>query len=235
MIEKIWNQNTSGLQAKLDQFEKYARRQNISRFIARYELFKLQMPVKGSIVEGGVHHGAGLFGWAKLSSALEPYALDRWVVGFDSFGGFPSTHAKDQETAHENEQRVTGGFDTGYDVFQELQDLTEVYDENRFLNQFEKIKLVKGDVAETVPAFLEENPHFLCSLLVCDFDLYEPTKVMLEQMVPRMPKGAVIVFDEINNPNWPGETMALLETLTLNQLRIQRFSFDPNIAYAMIE
>ena len=47
------------------------------------------------------------------------------------------------------------------------------------------------------------------SLLYLDFDLYEPTKCAF----PRMPKGAVVAFDELNHAAWPGETMALLDTL----------------------
>ena len=56
--------------------------------------------------------------------------------------------------------------------------------------------------------FVQQNSQLLISLLFLDFDLYEPTKVALEQMVPRMPKGAVLAFDELDNPIWPGETQA---------------------------
>jgi hypothetical protein len=235
LINMAWESNPLPLQDKLDQFEKYARRQSISRFLARYELFKMQLEVKGSIVEGGVHHGAGLMGWAKLSAALEPYAIHRWVVGFDTFSGFPTVAAEDNQTQYENEQRQVGGFDTGYDVYQELNLLKSVYDDNRFLNQFDKVKLVVGDVAQTLPQFLADNPHFLVSMLVCDFDLYEPTKIMLEHLVPRMPEGAVLVFDEVNNANWPGETTAMLESFVGKRLKLKQFPFDPNIAYAVME
>lgn len=45
---------------KWDNFEKYVRRQPLARFLARYELFKMQMEIKGSIIECGVHYGGGL-------------------------------------------------------------------------------------------------------------------------------------------------------------------------------
>ncbi len=234
-VTDAWQLNTGSLQEKCDQFEKYARRQSISRFLARYELFKLQLDVKGSIVEGGVHHGAGLMGWAKLSSALEPYALHRWVVGFDTFAGFPSIAEQDNDTECDNPHRHMGGFDTGYDVYQELSLLTSDYNENRYLNQFDKIKLIKGDVAHSIPQFLVDNPHFLVSLLVCDFDLYEPTRIMLEHLVPRMPAGAVLVFDEVNNASWPGETLAMLEHFAKQRVKLKKFPFDPNIAYVILE
>ena len=34
--------------------------------------------------------------------------------------------------------------------------------------------------------------------------------IALKNFISRMPKGAIIAFDELNNKNWPGETVALL-------------------------
>jgi hypothetical protein len=72
------------------------------------------------------------------------------------------------------------------------------------------------------------------SLLFLDFDLYEPTKVALKHFVPRMPKGAIIAFDELDNPLWPGETLALVHELGMGSLRIERLEFDPYIGFAVI-
>ena len=39
----------------------------------------------------------------------------------------------------------------------------------------------------------------------------------------------------INNQSWPGETVALLEeTNGLNNFTVNKFSFDPNIAYVQL-
>jgi len=72
-------------------------------------------------------------------------------------------------------------------------------------------------------------------LLFLDFDLYEPTKTALEYFYPRMPKGSIIAFDELDNPLWPGETQAMIEFCKENKLRIQRLPFDPYIGYAVVE
>src|SRR5678815_3830048 len=74
----------SSVEDKLRNFEKYVKRQALTRFIARYELFKKIINIKGSIVECGVHHGGGLMAWAKLSAGLEPMALHRKIIGFDT-------------------------------------------------------------------------------------------------------------------------------------------------------
>ena len=224
---------TYPIDQKLDNFEKYVRRQSLSRFLARYELFKMQRNVKGCILECGVHHGGGLMCWAKLSAALEPLALDRRIFGFDTFKGFPSLDIKDSPEG-KNNQSQAGGFALNYDILANLNDCIVDFDENRFLNQYKKIFLIEGDANETIPRFVEENPYILISLLFLDFDLYEPTKTALKHFVPRIPKGGIIAFDELNNPWWPGETLALLEQFDISQRRISRFPFDPNVSYVVI-
>jgi hypothetical protein len=233
-MENIFNQHRTDAQIKLNNFELYVKRQALTRFIARYELFKQIISIKGSIVECGVHHVGGLMAWAKLSAGLEPMALNRKIYGFDTFDGFADIHEKDKATIDNKELQV-GGFSAGKSSFDYIEDSLKDYDENRFLNQFKKVELIKGDATKTIPQFMEENQHLIISLLFLDFDLYEPTKVALEQFLPRIPKGGILAFDEINNSAWPGETVALLEKfISLNNLHIQKFYFDPNIAYIVL-
>jgi len=208
---------------------KWARRQDITSFLARYEIFKRALRVKGSIVECGVFRGGGVMTWAKLSAVLEPNNLTRRIYGFDTFEGFRSVSDKDQTR--------NGGAEEGeFDVLtahSELQELIRAYDMDRFLGHVDKVHLIKGDAVETVPIFLEENPHLLVSLLFLDFDLYEPTKVALEHFLPRMPRGAIVAFDELDNPSWPGETLAMLDSV--GSFRLERLEFDPYKAYAVLE
>src|ERR1035441_761008 len=82
-IEKIFLRCPDPIEVKLENFTKYVRRQHLKRFLAMYEIFKLAMPVKGSIVECGVFRGFGLMGWAKLSAMLEPENLTRRIYGVE--------------------------------------------------------------------------------------------------------------------------------------------------------
>ena len=86
-----------------------------------------------------------------------------------------------------------------------------------------------------IPEFIENNRHLLVSLLYLDFDLYEPTLVALEHFFPRMPKGAIIAFDELDNPLWPGETEAMNDFIKDNKLRIERLPFDPYVGFAVVD
>ena len=89
-------------------------------------------------------------------------------------------------------------------------------------------------ILKTCTSYLQKNQHLTIALLYLDFDLYEPTKHALKNFVPRMPKGSVIAFDEVNHPDWPGETLAVIEGLGINSLRIERFEFDSMRSYAVI-
>lgn len=228
--ERIFNACSDSVEVKLENFPKYVRRQHLKRFLALYEVFKLILPVKGSIVECGVFRGFGLMSWAKLSAILEPENLTRRIYGFDTFEGFPSVSDKDQAAETQNHQG-----DLKASSYEELTELIRVYDADRFLGHMHKVELIKGDLAGTIPEFLKQHPHLLVSLLFLDCDLYEPTKAAIEHFFPRMPKGAVIAFDELDNPIWPGETLALLDSLTAGRLRLRRLDWDPYIGYAVLE
>ncbi|MGQ0432417.1 MAG: class I SAM-dependent methyltransferase [Microthrixaceae bacterium] len=213
---------------KLANFPRYVRRQDLKRFLVRYELFKHVLNVKGSIIECGVHEGFGLMSWYHCSTTLEPENLTRRIVGFDTFSGFPSLIAEDQGADE------IGVGDLAADSEAELQELVEVHDRNRFLGHIEKVRLVRGDAAVTMPAYLEAHPETVVSLLFLDFDLYEPTRAALETFLPRMPRGAVIAFDELDNPRWPGETLAAMDAVGLNRLELTRLPWDPYVSWARV-
>ncbi len=227
---ECFERNPTSWESKMENFPKYVRRQNLTRFLALYEIFRRILTVKGSIVECGVHSGFGVLTWAKLSAILEPVNLTRRIYGFDTFSGFPSVSERDRS---ENSMHVRPG-DLFADSFDEINRLSEIHDSTRFLGHIPKVHLVKGDATRTIPQFVAENRHVVVSLLFLDFDLYEPTKVALEHLLPRMPTGAVVAFDELDNPLWPGETAAMLEAHTNHRFKLERHEFDPYIGFAVI-
>jgi hypothetical protein len=229
--KNCFNQNPESWEKKMENFPKYVRRQDLTRFIALYNIFKRIINIKGSIVECGVYQGFGIMTWAKLSAILEPVNLTRRIYGFDSFEGFPLISKKDKSPLSNHIKKG----ELYANSFKELQDLNAIHDKTRFLGHISKVKLIPGDAMHTIPNFIEEHPHILISLLFLDFDLYEPTRVALENFLPRMPKGAVLAFDELDNPLWPGETQAMLDVLKDRIPRIERFDFDPYIGFVVLD
>ena len=216
---------------KLKNFSKYVRRQDIARFMVYHELFKKQIGIKGSVVECGVHQGGAIMIWAKISSILEPYNYHRKIIGFDIFKGFPKVSKIDKN----NKIVKKGMFSEKFNILDDIKLSIKDYDKNRFINHISKIELIKGDATKTIPQFLRKNKHLLISLLFLDFDIYKPTFIALKYFLPRMSKGAIIVFDELNNKQWPGETMALLKKFNINKHKINNFQFELNISYIILK
>ena len=214
----------------VDTFPKYVKRQEMTRLIARFYLFEKIKNIQGSIIECGVYNGNGIFSWAHLSSIIEPVGgFFREIYGFDTFEGFPSVHSKDKKKI----KWISGDLKSA-SKFKEIQETIKLFDKNRFLSQKSKIKLIKGDFNKTAEKFIKDNPHLLVSLLFLDFDIYEPTRKALEIFLPRMPKGSIIVFDQINHEMWPGETMALLEQMNIKNYKIEKFNFEINMSYIVL-
>jgi hypothetical protein len=218
------------IEEKLESFTKYTRRQALTRFLAQSDLVRRIVGIEGSIVECGVHRGASLFGWYHLVSIFDPMNWRRKIYGFDTFAGFASVTEKD--IGSEDANIHDGCY--GYDAQNEIESLALIHDNNRPLGHLQRIELIRGDATSTIPTFLKTHPHIIIALLFLDCDLYAPTKSAIENFVPRLPKGGIIVFDELNHSLWPGETLALLDTVGINNLKLERLQYYPNMTFAIL-
>jgi hypothetical protein len=219
---------------KLNHFPRFVPRQSLSLFLARQEAFRQALDVQGSIVECGVFFGGGLFTWAQLSAIFEPANHLRKIIGFDSFSGFPAigdTDLAPGEAAGRFKRK--GAY--AYGAVAELQASMRLYDLNRSIGHVRRIEIVCGDATQTIPDYVRQNEHLVVALLHLDFDLYDPTRCAIETFLPRMPRGAILAFDELNQREWPGETRAVLETCGIRNLRIRRLPFAPAFSYAILE
>lgn len=235
IVEDYFESSSIPTFLKLESFPRFVSLTTLRHFICRYEIFKKILRVNGSIFECGVFNGKGLFTWLKLAAIFEPQNFTRKIIGFDTFEGFPEIDAVDEKVSVKEIPPEIGDY-------QQVGTLDHIMEgvrilENSFSGTFaqNRVELVKGNVEETIPRFLEENPHIVISLLHLDFDLYRPTKVALKYCLPRMPKGAVVAFDELNAPRFPGETVAVLEEAGLQNLRLERFQFGTYISFAVLD
>lgn len=205
-------------------FPVLARRQLLKRFLAQSELFKRTLEVPGDIAELGVFRGLGLMTWANL---LECYCIGdrtKTVYGFENWQGFQSIAQQDggEDPAM---QRHAGGYSPA-DHRQELLNAIAIFDQDRFIPQKPRIRLVDGDIVESVPRFVAENPGVRFSLVHFDCDLYRPTRVALASLWPVICRGGVLIFDEYAIKDWPGETRAVDEFLEQHPgLRLHTFDW----------
>lgn len=206
----------------------FSNRVGVQSLITRYELYKLILDVPGDIIECGVYQGNSFAWLAHLSVILEPHAINRRIIGFDTFEGFSSIDpsADPDDISNQNFS------DTSYQI---IADAVGLIDLVRPVNKISRFHLIKGDIVKTLPEFIDKNPWMTCAMLILDTDLYKPTKIALESVLKLMPKGGVIVFDEYNYQNFPGETQAIREVLELNSLRVKKPFYESCTAYAVIE
>lgn len=223
--DKFYEKNKEIINAS-ENFPLFIRRQTLSYFLAKYELYKKTLDIKGSIIECGSFQGSSLLFFAKLTSIFEPYQINKKVISFDTYEGFPSIDKKDNI----NHQDTKKGYlnNSNLDL---IKDSIKILDMNRFNGHINKVETIKGDATKTIPLYLKNNKHTLISLLYLDFDLYKPTKIALDHFLPRMSKGSLLVFDQLNSKRWWGETVAYLEKFSKEKVSLKQFNFDPGISY----
>jgi hypothetical protein len=202
----------------------FADRVTVTTALSRMELFKKVLDIPGAIIECGVYKGNSLMLYLHLSMILEPYAINRSIIGFDTFSGFTGIDAE-----HDPSDINTAMFaDTDMSL---IESMIEANDLVRPVNRIPRCELIKGDIVITAPEFVKTRPDLVVAMLILDTDLYASTKVALETFLPYMPKGAVVVLDEVAYRNFPGETHALREVLNLNTIELKRLPFDSCTGY----
>ncbi|MDO8211368.1 TylF/MycF/NovP-related O-methyltransferase [Conexibacter sp. CPCC 206217] len=181
-------------------------------------LYRQIVPVHGAIMEFGVRFGRDLAIFDSLRMLHEPLNYGRKIVGFDTFTGFPSVDEKDGEYGLVH----VGGLHTGDDYDAYLEQVLEAREQLGTYEHLRKFEIVKGDATETLAAYLERNQHTIVALAYFDFDIYQPTKDCLELLRGHLTKGSVLAFDELNCPDFPGETLAVKEVFGLDRYAIRR-------------
>lgn len=205
------------------------KRQVLSRIIHYHEIYKKILPVSGSILEFGVQWGATLATLISLRGMFEPFNHARHIIGFDTFEGFKSVTEKDLHFSKLGQYTVQEGYE------KTLERILSMHEELAPISHVRKFELIKGDACDTVPKYIEDNPHLIVACAIFDFDIYKPTKTAIEAVIPRLTKGSVLVFDELNCKHFPGETEAVLETIGINRLRLQNDPHQPYTSYAIFE
>jgi hypothetical protein len=206
----------------------FASRIQTTSMLSRIDLFRMVLDIPGAIVECGVYKGNSLLLYLQLSILLEPYAINRTIYGFDTFEGFRSIDPK--ADPKDIDETMFSNADVSI-----LERSIKLNDLVRPVNRIPRCEIIKGDIVKTVPEFVKNRPELSIAMLILDTDLYQPTKVALKSFLPLMPKGAIVVLDEVCYRNFAGETMAVKEVLGLNNVELKRLPFDACVGYFRIQ
>lgn len=205
-------------------------RQTLSRTLYYNHLYQKILNVPGVICEFGVQWGATLSVLTGLRGMYEPYNYSRKIIGFDTFEGFHNV-----DTVMDGSHLQRGDYKVKEGYRDQLEKILALHETMSPLSHIRKFELIEGDASITIEPWLNNNPHAIISMAIFDMDLYKPTKDVLEKIIPRLTKGSLLVFDELNHAGFPGETKAVMEVLGLNNIKLERFPHQPNCAWAIFE
>lgn len=205
----------------------FLKRQSLSRILFLNEIYQQIVDVPGYIFEFGVQWGTTLNILMQLRGIYEPYNYSRKIIGFDTFLGFVDVEKIDGDTSSVGDYRTYKGYET------DLSQILSLQESMSPINHIKKFELVKGDVVETLPSWFDKNREAVVSLAFFDMDLYKPTKSALTHVLERCVKGSILVFDEFCCDKFPGETVAVFETL--DRQRLKRVPNMPFCSYCVVE
>jgi hypothetical protein len=192
----------------------------ISKFVTHLELFKRISGLYGEIIECGVFKGNSLNRWIKFRALLENVS-SRKIAAFDSFGQFPPSRFEiDQKKRSEFIQETGGGASIRRDEL--LSVLKELHLEAN-------VELIEGDICETVPQYVTDNPHLKIALLNIDVDLYEPTKIILETCYSHVVHGGIVILDDYGAMT--GANKAIDEFFSDGRIKIEKLPYANAISF----
>lgn len=209
----------------------YLTSKSLSRILFFYEIYKKVQNTHGVAMEFGTRWGQTISILTALRGIFEPFNRIRKMIAFDTFEGLKGMCSRDQG---EN-QCLDGAYSlpAGYEEY--LNKLLDIQEKLNPLGHITKYEVVKGNIVEMLPIYLEQHPETIISMAVFDLDIYTPTVKALELIRPYLFKGSILVFDELCDGVFPGETIALREVLELKQCKIERFPMTSRLSYIVYE
>jgi hypothetical protein len=214
------------------QLSLYLTRQELSRMYAMTELYRDHvLGTNGVMMEFGTCYGRTAALLTNLRGMFEPFNFTRKLIIFDTFSGLYGTNEKDGD----DRLAVDGAYSAGEGYERHLDEVLSYHESEAPIAHRRKFEIVKGDAAQSITTYLAKHPETIVALAYFDFDIYGPTKACLEALRPHLTKSSVLAFDELNCPEYPGETAALAEVFGLGKCTLKRSPFSPWMSYTTCE
>lgn len=215
----------------ISNFGLFLHPRDISRILFFNHIYSLVVEVPGIIMDFGTRWGTNMALFSSLRNIYDPINKQRLIVGFDTFKGFPSISPEDGNSSVMEVGRVA--VPLGYDKY--LKNILDLHNKIEPLGHLKKYEICIGNASEEIHKYLSRQPETIISLAFFDMNLYKPTKDCLEAIKPRLVKGSILAFDELNDPTCPGETQALQEVFGLNNIKLLRFKPASRVSYFIFD
>jgi hypothetical protein len=173
-------------------------------------------------MEFGVFHGLSLARFAMFRKLLNNES--RKIVAFDTFDDYPETEFDEDKELRAKFIAETGGKSIS------IGDMLEILGHKECDSN---LSIIAGDICDTLPQYINLHPNLEVSLVNLDVDIYEPSKVVIENIWPRIVKGGILMLDNYRIFN--EETKAVDDYFRDKSVMIRWSSFSSFPAYIVKE
>jgi len=209
----------------------FVKRQELSKILFLNHIYQKIIDTHGIIIEFGVRWGQNLVTLNNLRGIYEPFNYSRKIIGFDTFAGF--INVNEMDGSHSIIKNGAFSVTENYETY--LSEILTAHHNESPLNHIRKNFIFKGDAVKEFKKYLSDHPETIVSFAYFDFDIYQPTKKCLELLLAVMPKGAIIGFDELLDPHFPGETIAFKEIINIRNCKLYKNPFGGIQSYIILE
>ena len=223
-LKKLFKERPFDDELLLTNFGLFARSSALAKIFFLHEIYSYIVDIPGDIFVFGVWLGQDIVVLESVRAMLEPYNASRSIVGFDTFEGYKSIAGQDNRS---DVIAAAGyGVPDGYEKY--LSNLMDYHKAENVMGHALSHRLIKGDVTETAQKYIDDHQESIIALAYFDMALYKPTSIALKAISPRLIKGSLIVFDELNDIRYPGETQAFREWIKGTDYKIIKSKILPD-------
>ena len=215
----------------LTNFGLFARASALSKLFFLHEAYLNIRSIPGDIYVFGVWLGQDVVVLESMRAMLEPYNASRKIIGFDTFKGYTGFSNDDllSDTIKDS------GYTTSHNYVKFLNELLAYHRKENAMGHLVTHKLIEGDISETVQQYVDLNQSSMIAMAYFDLALYEPTIAALNAINDRLVPGSLIVMDELNDPRYPGETIAFREWAKEKSYEIKRSEILPDRTFIILK
>ncbi len=240
------NSNDTSLSARDELFESYEnyhapqdekerslalflRGSQLARILAIQEIYKEILNIPGAIFDLGTWRGTTPVLCENFRAIYEPLNFQRHIYAFDTFEGYKGF--KEEENRVSDISNGTYGVEESYE--NTLEKILLLHERNNAMGHINgKHQVIKGDVTQTIPLLLDENPGLSIALAFFDLNCYEPTKEALQLITNRLLNGGIIAFWQFNRKEIQAESELFFELLHSNiNYTIHKCETYPSLIY----
>lgn len=188
----------------------------ISKHIYQYEQLKKIKNISGDILELGVFKGSS---FSRLILYRNLLNIKKKIYGFDVFAKLKKTKKDNDFEDYKNWSLYLGKVPS-----------KKTLKLNLFNRNLQKdVFLIDGDIRKTLLKKIPKNISFVN----LDLDIYDPTKYCLPIVWKFLKKKGLILLD--NYKVFPGETRAVNEFTSKNNIKINKIKFGKRTFFYLIK